>query len=127
MITVEVPRSDWARTLAAFTDIHDGWLVSVEALDSAIGAQPLISNLPLLEVSLESDGDDATIVMSAGSSRANADHVTHLVRRVQRVYIERTEDGADVALGVESSDKAKTILRFRTVMRPEAVDGIVRP
>jgi hypothetical protein len=122
MLTVEVPRADWARTLAAFTAVHDGLVVSVDLLGPDIGSQPIISNLPLLGVSA---GQDDAIVISAASSPT--DHVTHIVRAVTRLYIERTDDGADVALGLPSTDGTETILRFRIVALPETVDGIARP
>jgi hypothetical protein len=125
MLTVEVPRADWARTLAAFTAVHDGWLVSVDLLGPDIGSQSVISNLPLLGVSAGHSGQDDAIVISAASSPT--DHVTHIVRAVTRLYIERTDDGADIALGLPSTDGTETILRFRTVALPETVDGIARP
>jgi hypothetical protein len=43
------------------------------------------------------------------------------------IYLERTDDGADVALRIDSADGSATILRFRAAVLPEAVDGIVRP
>lgn len=124
MLTVEVPRADWASALTAFTAVHDGWLVSVDLLPD-VGSQPVISNLPLLGVSAGHSGQDDAIVISAASSPM--DHVTHIVRAVTRLYIERTDEGADVALGLPSTDGTETILRFRTVALPETVDGIARP
>jgi Family of unknown function (DUF5335) len=124
MVTVEVPRQDWARTLAAFTAVHDRWLVSVDLLDPDIGTQPVIRNLPLLEISADRSVQDGAIAISAASSPT--DHVTHIVRAVKRLSIERTEDGADVALELQSTDGTATILTFRTVAMPETVDGVAR-
>ena len=50
--------------------------------------------------------------------------MTHLIHSPQHVSIERTESGADVALAVDAADGNRTILRFRTVVPSETVDGI---
>jgi hypothetical protein len=44
---------------------------------------------------------------------------------VTRIYLERTNDGADAALQIESADGTKAILRFRATALPETVDGVV--
>ena len=124
MQTVEIPRKAWAQTLNEFTAIHEGWLVSLDVLGPTIGAQPEINNLPLLGVSADRADRDGTIMISA--ARSVGDHITHTIHAATRVYIERREDGADVALQIESADGTKTILRFRAVALPETLDGIVR-
>ncbi len=124
MQTVEVPREAWAQTLNEFTAIHEGWLVSLDVLGPTIGAQPEINNLPLLGVSADRADHDGTIMISA--ARSAGEHITHTIHAATRVYIERREDGADVALQIESADGMKTILRFRAVALPETLDGIVR-
>ena len=124
MQTVEVPREAWARTLNEFTAIHEGWLMSLEVLSPIIGAHPEISNLPLLGVSADRVDHDDAITISA--ARGAADYTTHTIRAATRVYIERREDGADVALQIESADGTKTILRFRATALPETLDGVVR-
>ena len=121
MQTVEIPRPAWTSTLDNFSEIHEGWLVSLDVLGPAIGAQPEVSNLPLLGVTAER-GADAAITISAG--RSPSEHVTHTIHAPSRVYLERREDGADVALEIESADGTRSILRFRTTALPETVDGI---
>ena len=119
MQTVEIPRNAWTTTLDEFSTIHEGWLVSLDVLDPAFGAQPEVDNLPLLGVT--ADGADA-ITISAG--RSAAEHITHTIHAPSRVRIERREDGADLALQIESGDGTKAILRFRVSAVPETVDGI---
>ena len=53
-------------------------------------------------------------------------HITPAVRGVTRVTVERTVEGADAALPVDSADGTRTVLRFRTPGWPETVDGLVR-
>jgi hypothetical protein len=121
MRTFEIPREAWAQTLKEFTASHEGWLVSLDVLGPEIGAQLEINNLPLRGVSADRADD---IVISAVPSVG--EHITHTIHAATRVYIERREDGADVALQIEWVDGTKAILRFRVAALPETVDGVVR-
>ena len=109
------------QTLNEFTALHEGWLVSLDVLGPEIGAQLEINNLPLLGISADRADD---IVISAVPSVG--EHITHTIHAATRVHIERREDGADVALQIESADRTKTILRLRSVALPETLDGVVR-
>jgi uncharacterized protein DUF5335 len=124
MRTVEIPREAWTKRLNEFSAAHEGWLVSLDVLDSTIGAQREVDDLPLLGVTAEHGGSDAAITVSAG--RSAAEHVTHTIHAPTRVEIERREDGADVALQIESADGARSILRFRVAALPETVDGVTQ-
>jgi hypothetical protein len=126
MQTVEIPREAWAPTLNRFTAIHEGWLVSLDVLGSTVGgAQSQIRDLPLLSVAADTSDHEEIIAISA--SRSADEHITHRVYAPTRVHLERREDGADVALQIESADGTRTILRFRAAALPEMVDGVVRP
>jgi hypothetical protein len=124
MRTFEVPREDWRHTLDEFSAVHDGWLVSLDILAPALGAQPQIHDLPLRGVTAESDSRGPAITIAA--ARSDGEHITHIVHAPSRVRIERTDDGADVALEIESPEGA-AILRFRSAELPECVDGIAQP
>jgi hypothetical protein len=125
METVEIPREEWIRRLNEFTAIHEGWLVSLDVLSAELGAQPEIDNLPLLGVSADRVNHDGTVAVSVARSRS--EHFTHIIEAVTRIHIERTDDGADAALQIESSDGTRAILRFRATALPETLDGIVAP
>lgn len=121
--TIEVPRENWATALKEFSTMHAGWLVSMDVLSTTIGAQPEVTNLPLVGVTFEPANAGT---MTVAVARSTSDHLTHAIRRPRHVWIERTEAGADVALEVESEDGAKTILRFKTAALPESVDAAAR-
>ena len=123
MRTTEIPRAEWSRGLAEFSAAHDGWLVSLDILSPDIGAQPDITDLPLVGVAFE-DIRAGTVTISAG--RSAVPEITHTIQAPRHIWIERTDAGADAALAIESADGAKTILRFRTAALPETVDGIAR-
>ena len=125
MQTVEIPREAWVYRLNEFTSIHEGWLVSLDILGPELGVQPEIDNLPLLGVSADRVNHDGTIVVSV--ARSASEHFTHIVHAATRINIERTDDGADAALQIESADGTRAILRFRATALPETVDGVVAP
>ena len=124
MRMVDIPRDEWAQRLNEFTAIHEGWLVSLDVLGPAIGGQREVRNLPLLGVSADRIDHDATIAVSV--ARSATEHFGHIVHAVTRIAVERTDNGADAALQIESADGTRTILRFRVTALPETVDGIVR-
>lgn len=124
MRTIEIPLRDWSRALDEFSAVHEGWIVSLELLAPSLGAQPEIHDLPLLGITAETDAPTPTITIAA--ARSSGDHITHAIHSPSRVRLERTEDGADVALQIESAEGTTAILRFRTAALPETVDGVVR-
>ena len=124
MRTEEIPRNAWNRTFNAFNAMHEGWLVSVEVLNSGIGAQMEVENLPLMSVSAAATDVDPAVTISAGDAADR--HISHTIRGARRVHIERTDEGADAAMQIESEDGTLTILRFKSARLPETVDGFVR-
>jgi hypothetical protein len=106
----EVPRERWTVELETFTAVHEGWLVTLQVLHSDDAVE--FSNLILLGVSADRADDDGTIAVSA--ARSSVDHVTHVIRDVTRLYVERTIDGTTSGLFIESSDGSYTMLQFRS-------------
>ncbi len=115
---MQVPRDEWTQVLKAFSAVHEGWPVSLDILSASIGAQPEITELPLLGVSVE-PGDGGTITIAA--ARSAVDHITHIVQAPTRVWIQHTDAGTSAALEVESADGTRTILRFKAASPPEDV------
>jgi hypothetical protein len=122
--TKEIPRDEWLTFFDAFSRRHEGWLATVEVLGKEVGAQTEARELPLVGVTAElKGGEDDTVSIILGE--AQEDHITHTVTRPARVRLEQTEGGADEALQVESGEGVMTLLRFRSAVLPEMVDGIV--
>lgn len=122
METIDVAVKDWARTLDEFSAIHDGWLVSVDVIGPDLGVQPQIRDLPLRGVTAEIALHEPVITIEA--SRGDGEHITHIIHAPTHVRIERTNEGADVALEIESEEGTAAILRFKAVALPEIVDGM---
>jgi hypothetical protein len=102
----------------------EGWLVSVDVLSPAIGAQPEVRDLPLVGVVAEPGPKGGLITISA--ARFNGEQITHMIHSPTRLRIERLDDGADMAMQIESAEGTTTILRLKTPALPETVDGMPR-
>jgi hypothetical protein len=120
----EVPREEWPAYLDGFSRRHEGWLVTVEVLGAEIGAQVEAQELPLegITAELRAGGEDLITIILGGGSRGR---VTHNILQPTHVRIEQTESGADMALQIESGGGVTTLVRFRSAVLPEMVDGIV--
>jgi hypothetical protein len=121
--TREIPRSQWAGFCDRFSRQHGGWLVTIELLGAETGAQVEVRNLPLKGITAEmkNSGPDVISVVVGSTPR---EHVAHTVAEPRRIWVEETQNGAHAALEIESFDDTKTLVRFRSAMRPELVDGL---
>lgn len=124
MATQEIPREEWTTFFDRFSKQHEGWRVSLEVFGPEIGAQQEANALPFEGITVASHGKEPiTIAISLG--KAPEDHVTHTIAGPKHVWLQQTSEGADEALEIESEDGAKTLLRFRSAVLPEMVDGVV--
>lgn len=123
MQTIEIGSDRWSQALSEFSVMHEGWLVSVDVLTPALGAQPEVRDLPLVGVVAEPRNEGRVTIAAGGPSTGQ---MTHMVPSPARIWIERADNGADVALQIESTDGTKTIVRFKTPALPETVDGVPR-
>jgi hypothetical protein len=119
----EIPREEWVGFLDSFSRQHEGWLVTLEVLGEEIGAQVAAEEVTFEGVTADLKGGEDVISIMLGME--SQERVTHNITQPMHVRIEQTEDGADMALQIESGDHVTTLLRFRSVMLPEMVDGVV--
>jgi hypothetical protein len=124
MTTQEIPREEWHKFFGAFSRQHEGWLATLEIFAPDVGAQEEAHELPLEGISISSEGSGRTaIAINLGKTTEN--HVTHTVTKPEHVWLEQTSGGANAALEIESEDQSKALLRFRSALPPEMVDGVV--
>jgi len=122
MQTVEIEPGRWSQALEEFSAVHEGWLVSMDILAPTLGAQREVHDLPLVGVVAEPRTGGGTITISA--AKPETGQITHTIHAPTRVRIERTNEGADVAMQIESAEGTTTILRLKTPALPETVDGV---
>jgi hypothetical protein len=125
MPTREIPRHEWAAFFDSFSRIHEGWLSTVEVLGADVGAQIEVSEQPLAGITADLRDDRQQDVVSILIGGKSGEHVAHMIRRPTHVRLKQTPDGADEALHIESDSGPTTLLRFRSVISPEALDGVV--
>ena len=124
METREIPRSEWRSFFDVFSRQHEGWLATLENFGQEIGAQAEPGELPLKSVTLTPVvGKSEAITINLGS--IPKDHIQHTVIEPTHVWLVQTSEGANAALEIESADETKTLLRFRSPVLPELVDGVV--
>jgi len=124
MPTQEIPREDWNNFFDVFSRQHEGWLATLEIFASDIGAQEEAHELPLEGISTASGGNEADAI-AINLGKTPEDHVTHTITKPEHVWLEQTSGGADAALEIDSDNQTKTLLRFRSALPPEMVDGVV--
>jgi hypothetical protein len=122
MPTREIPRDEWKEFFNRFSREHEGWLATIEVLDEKVGAQVEAEDLPLEGISADWKGEgEGPIEIFLGGEPDRA--LTHVVSAPKRLWVLTSDDGAERALEVEAP-AAKTIVRFRSAMRADMVDGI---
>ena len=124
MPTQEIPRDEWKAFFDKFTQQHEGWLASLEIFAPDVGAQQEALDLPLEGISTTAkENGPQTIAISLG--KTPEDHVTHTIADPTRLWLEQTSQRANAALEIESADEVKTLLRFRSPLPADMVDGAV--
>ena len=123
MPTQAIPREQWNNFFDSFSRQHEGWLATLEIFDTDLGAQEEARELPLTGISLSSAKNEDGIALSLGNDPG--DHITHMISEPEQVWVETTSEGVNAALEIESKDRTKTLLRFRSPVLPELVDGVV--
>jgi hypothetical protein len=80
--------------------------------------------LPLEGLSLVSGENEAEAISIELGSTPD-DHVSHSVIQPAHVWLEQTTEGANAALEIEATDGTQSLLRFRSALPSEMVDGVV--
>lgn len=124
MQTRQIPKTEWPSFLDRFSRQYEGWLVNLEVFSPEIGAQVEETGLALEGLTDEWDEVKGnTIMIMAGNTPD--DHITHSITNPTEVTLEQTDEGADVALSIKSTDGTTALLSFRAAVLPETVDALV--
>jgi hypothetical protein len=107
--TQEIPREGWDQFFSRFSNDHETQFVAVEVMGSDIGAQVEGRSLLLSGIS-RADEDNQSLALMFDS--VNGEHMTHMVNRPTRVWVQRASDNTDEALEIESADGTRTLVRL---------------
>ena len=126
MATREISKDEWVTFFDSFSRQHQGWLITVEVLGSDIGAQVESRDEPLVGITadLKNTDEEVITILTGGQSK---DHLAHMIRAPVHVSLKQTDEGAHEAVHIESKQGTTTLLRFRSPVLSELVDGIVQP
>ena len=118
----EIPHQEWQRFLGEFSRAHAGWLVTIEERSSDGSTRELVREVPLSGVSAELYGGQARgIEIIAGPRDAEW---THRIDAPTRLRLNETPEGAEEGIEAESAGGLLTVIRFRSAVPPELVDGM---
>ena len=118
----EIPREEWPRFLDEFSRAHAGWLVTVEERAPDGAARELVREVPLSGVSTELyRGQTRGIEIIAGPRDAEW---THRIAAPARLRLNLAPEGGEEGIETESADGLRTIIRFRSAIPAELVDGV---
>ena len=118
---IEIAHQQWREYLDSFSREHLDWLVTVE-VRSPEGRLILVEQQPLKGVSLDcAEGLDRAYIQVGGAPEA---HATHTVERPVRVVFKQSQSGAHEGLEIATANGATTMIRFRSAIQPEALDGV---
>jgi hypothetical protein len=123
MPTEEIPPKDWESFFGMFSRQHEGWQATVAILGGDVEAGIEARDLPLVGITMDVTDGNRTIAIMLGEKVS--EHLTHMVAKPKYVELKLTEQGAHEALVIESEDGVKTLLRFRSTMPTEMLDGVL--
>ena len=122
MNTKEIPKTEWPKFFDNFSRQHEGWLVTLEILGAELGAQVQGRELAFEGIVDEWDEIQGNQIVIMVGAKPEA-HITHSITRPTQVNVEENE-GVRVVLAIKSADGVMALMRFRSPMLPEIVDGL---
>ena len=122
MNTKEIPKTEWPKFFDNFSRQHEGWLVTLEILGAELGAQVQGRELAFEGIVDEWDEIQGNQIVIMVGEKPEA-HITHSITRTTQVNVEENE-GVRVVLAIKSADGVMALMRFRSPMLPEIVDGL---
>jgi len=110
-----IPRTEWHRFFTDFSRRHHGEAATMRVLDPRIGAQVEARDLPLEGIETVPDGfGPIAIFLGSAPPRANLEH---LIQEPKQVWLERSDEGAEETLDIESVDGTKTLVQLSPAER----------
>lgn len=121
-MTEEIAKNEWVPFLDAFSRAHEGWLVSVDVFDRDRTEATEADEQPLVGITADHGGNRPSVSVVVGREPDGV--LTHLVEDVERVRLNRTQDGTERAIEIRDREGRTTTVRLRTAIAPEMVDGL---
>ncbi|HEX8985727.1 MAG TPA: DUF5335 family protein [Bryobacteraceae bacterium] len=118
MPTREIPPNEWRNFFNTFSQLHEGWLTTVEVAGEDVpGDQISTEGEPLLEIGADKGSESGAIEITVG--RSEASEFTHVVHDVERVLFERSDQGKSESIEIQSAEGGVTIVQLRPAAHKE--------
>ena len=124
MKTKEIPKNEWPKFFDAFSRQHEGWLATIEIFGTEFGAQVQERELTFEGIVDEWDEIHGNQIVIMVGEKPD-DHITHRIADPTQVSVEQTDEDAHAVLAIKSANGVMALMRFRSPMLPEIVDGLV--
>ena len=111
MDTQQLPEAEWGEFLDEMSRQFESGLVSVTVSGNGLSHSPVITELPLLGIQLDTKGSDAgSITVIAGQSADDA--ISHTTPAPTQIQVARDADGAVAAIQIDAPEPAQTQVHF---------------
>jgi hypothetical protein len=107
MPTIRIEPDAWQAFLDDFSRRHQSRIVTVEVLDTRIGAQISVRQLPLEGLSLNAQCDEIALAIGDRTD----DHIEHVLARPTCMHVKQSDEGFDQVLEIETESE-KILLHF---------------
>jgi hypothetical protein len=114
---VGVPAVEWCVFLERFSRRHRGWLGTVHGVEGDLPLTRMTSER-LESVTLERSGFDHLVRLTF------ANGISLCAPQARAIRVQQSEEGAEIALEVETAAGAFIRLAFRATALPDQLDGV---
>src|SRR5208282_6728156 len=117
----DIPHDEWLSFLDSFSRQHLNWLATIEVV-SAAGRQAIVEERRLQGISVDRRDRPERAYIEVGETLK--EHMTHIVNTPANIRFKRSRSGEHQGLEIASADGTTTVIRFRSMIRPEMLDDI---
>lgn len=111
MDTQQLPQAEWGIFLDELSRQFEQGQVSVTVSGRDMSDAPVITNLPLLGIQLNTKGSDAgSITVIAGQGEDTS--ISHTIPGPTQISVARDADGTVAAIQIDAPDPAQTQVHF---------------
>jgi len=118
---LDIPHDQWLSFLDSFSRQHLNWIATIEVV-SAAGRQAIVEERRLQGISIDHGDRPEHAYIQMGETFKEL--VTHIIDAPTNIRFKQSSAGEHQGLEIASANGTTTIVRFRSMMRPEMLDGI---
>jgi len=118
-----IPFQNWRNYIDRFNRIHNKWLFTLEEIEADGSKKNFYNNLKLKEAALDmEEGENNNRFFIIGERKG--EELNHFVEKVKNISVQKSDEGAEEVLFIESESGTTAEIKFRSSVKPENLDGI---